>query len=400
MLCFELEYPVGPDSSAKWACLNATLALACLLDQQFHSKAWLFWKNATLSWESFMTRAPSLSSAQALLTMTLYLLGTFHCNPSSSMIPMAVRILSGISPPEDRMSQQFQFVRLVAQGLDLDHAIQAGVPPTELGVVAHTVTPFSPELIGDLNMPFDCYPAFCQLLQLKEDVYRELYSISAQDKADYEVIATVGQLDEQLERWRDDIPEDYRPAHSKSKDAIRHGFCDTVLHLHLSYHNSVLVIHRRSMSYGKPLIDSGSPLTTRTHSAWSLNSRALMSTQLCAEAARATLRLVKYIPKHNPLTRGMMFNYVVFALKLLVTLTVRDPHSPRARADILLMRNLEDVVSSIPAGHDERSIQNLVDYCSHYRDVAERAIDRGLSRKRPREHDKHSREKPAAQYGF
>jgi hypothetical protein len=65
-----------------------------------------------------------------------------------------------------------------------------------------------------------------------------------------------------------------------------------------------LVIHRRSMSYGKPLIDSGSPLTTRTHSAWSSNSRALMSTELCAEAARATLRLVKYIPKHNPLTRG------------------------------------------------------------------------------------------------
>jgi hypothetical protein len=69
MLWFELEYPVGPDSSAKWACVNATLALACLLDQHFHSKAWLFWKNATLSWEAFMTRAPSLISAQALLTM-------------------------------------------------------------------------------------------------------------------------------------------------------------------------------------------------------------------------------------------------------------------------------------------------------------------------------------------
>jgi hypothetical protein len=85
-----------------------------------------------------------------------------------------------------------------------------------------------------------------------------------------------------------------------------------------------------------------------------------------------------------------MFNYVVFALKLLVTLTVRDPHSPRARADILLMRDLEDVVSSIPVGHDERSIRNLIEYCTHYRDTAERAIDRVFSRKMPREHDKQS----------
>ncbi|KAL3440303.1 hypothetical protein BJX65DRAFT_290777 [Aspergillus insuetus] len=383
MLWFELEYPVAPDCEAKWACVNATLALACLLDQHFHSKAWLFWKNATLSWGAFMTRAPSLISAQALLTMTLYLLGTFHCNPSSSMIPMAVRILSGISPPEERMSKQFQFVRMVAQALDLDHAIQAGVPPTEPGAVAHWITPFSPELISDLNMPFDCYPPYCQLLQLKEDVYRELYSISAQDKPDYEVIAAVGQLDSRLEQWRDDIPEAYRPGHSKSRETVEHGVSDTVLHLHLSYYNCVLVIHRRSMCYGMLPDTSSSASTTRAHTAWSSNARALIPTQLCAEAARATLRLVNYIPKHNPLTRGLMFNYVVFALKLLVTLTVQDPCSPRARADIMLMRNLEDAVSSIHIGQEERNIRNLVEYCTHYRDIAQQAIDQSFSRKKP-----------------
>lgn len=69
MLGFELEYPISPESSEKWACLNAALALGCLLDQHSHSKAWLFWKNATLSWEAFITHAPSLLSAQALVAM-------------------------------------------------------------------------------------------------------------------------------------------------------------------------------------------------------------------------------------------------------------------------------------------------------------------------------------------
>jgi hypothetical protein len=92
MLWFELEYPVAPGCEAKWACVNATLALACLLDQHFHSKAWLFWKNATLSWEAFMTRAPSLISAQALLTMvssSIYIICT--------LLPCTHRILDAVS---------------------------------------------------------------------------------------------------------------------------------------------------------------------------------------------------------------------------------------------------------------------------------------------------------------
>ncbi|KAL2807841.1 hypothetical protein BJX63DRAFT_57547 [Aspergillus granulosus] len=382
MLWFELEYPIGPESSAAWACLNATLALACLLDRDSYSKAWLFWKNATLSWESFITHAPSLSSAQALLTMTLYLLGTFHSNPSSAMIPMAIRMLSGISPALDGKSQQFQFVHIASQALDIDHALQAGVPPTQLGAVEYSWDSAIPKANEDPNAPFDCFPAFCRLLELKEEVYRQLYSVSAQRKNDYEAISAVGDLDFQLEQWKSDIPEKYRPGHPTSGDAIKQGISDTVLHLHLSYYNSVLVIHRRSLSYQTFSKRSCSAQTTAP-SVQSANPRALASTHLCAEAARASLRLVKYIPKDNPLTRGVMLHYVVFALKLLVTLTVRDPYCPRARADILLMRNFEDELSVIPAAQEERATRNLIEYCTHFRHVAERAINDVLSRQRP-----------------
>ena len=70
MLWFEQQYPIQPESSAEnWACLNAALALACLLDQDFSSQAWLYWKNAAQSWGAFFTHVPSLVSVQALLTM-------------------------------------------------------------------------------------------------------------------------------------------------------------------------------------------------------------------------------------------------------------------------------------------------------------------------------------------
>ena len=79
-----------------------------------------------------------------------------------------------------------------------------------------------------------------------------------------------------------------------------------------------------------------------------------------------------------------MLNYVIFALKLFVILTVQDPRSPRARADILLMRNLEDTLSAIPLTGEDNSIQKLIKYCAEYRHVAERAINKVLPRKRRR----------------
>ncbi|KAL4863018.1 hypothetical protein BDV12DRAFT_34254 [Aspergillus spectabilis] len=385
MLRFELEYPIRPESSELWACLNATLALACLLDQHFRSKAWLFWKNAMLSWEAFITHAPSLLSAQALLTMTLYLLGTFHSNPSSTMIPMAIRMLSGVSPTSEGMSQQFHMVGMLTRSLDIDHALQAGLPPTELGA-EHSIDPVGFEAIVDPSMPFDCYPAICRLIELKQDIYRDLYSISAQGKTDYEAISIVGQLDARLEQWKDDIPEKYRPGHPKAHETIKQGISDTVLHIHLSYYNCVLVIHRRSFP-NTTWSTAFHVLPTTSQAVRSPNPRVLKSTQLCAEAARATLRLVKYIPKDNPLIRGVMFNYVVFALKLFVILTVQDPRSPRACADILLMRSMEDVLGAIPITGEDRSIQKLIEYCAAYRDVAERAINQVVSRKRHREYD-------------
>lgn len=74
-----------------------------------------------------------------------------------------------------------------------------------------------------------------------------------------------------------------------------------------------------------------------------------------------------------------MLQYAVFALKLLVTHTIQYPSSPRSRADVLLMRNLENVLSTIPVTPNERSTRNLIDYCTHQRDVAERAINDALT---------------------
>jgi hypothetical protein len=169
--------------------------------------------------------------------------------------------------------------------------------------VEHSADPVGFEAIVDPSMPFDCYPAICRLIELKRDIYRDLYSISAQRKSDNEAISIVGQLDARLEEWKNNIPEKYRPSHPKAQDTIKQGMSDTLLHIHLSYYNCVLVIHRRSFP-NTTWSATFHALSITSNTLRSPNPRVLKSTQLCAEAARATLRLVRYIPKDNPLIRG------------------------------------------------------------------------------------------------
>ncbi|KAL2826963.1 hypothetical protein BDW59DRAFT_144459 [Aspergillus cavernicola] len=379
MLRFEQQYPIQPHSSPEeWACLNAVLALACVLDSGLYTKAWLFWKNATLSWEDLFTHAPSLLSAQALLAMTLYLIGTFNHHLSGTMIPMAIRTLRGLAPPtHERVSQQFQLVLMITRALDIDHSLQTGTQPTEQephdflqAISDRAIEAANPSL-------FDCYEAFYGLIYLKEEVYRDLYTVSAHDKADPEVISLVGQLDARLEQWKNSIPEKYRPGHPHATDTLKRGNCSDIVHLHLSYHNCLLVIHRRAAPYTACSMRLD-PLLNTNNSIRSPNPRSLTSSHLCASAARASMRLVKYIPQDNPLIRGAMVNYVIFALKLLVILIVQDPRSARAHADIILMRSIEDFLSSIPVTSGDQNIPNLMQYCARYRQVAEQAITQVL----------------------
>lgn len=177
------------------------------------------------------------------------------------------------------------------------------MPPSSLGLEDsyHTI---STSLVEELNSPlFDCYESFHRLIGLKEDVYRKLYSLSAQDQDDSEIISRVGLLDEQLEQWRNSIPEEYRPGHSNATDALKRRNCVLIVYLHLSYHNCLLTIHRRTIpcTTWSMRVD---PVLSPDFNIRSPNPRALVSADLCTEAARASMRLVKYIPSENALIRG------------------------------------------------------------------------------------------------
>ncbi|KAL3478281.1 hypothetical protein BJX99DRAFT_224571 [Aspergillus californicus] len=375
MLRFERHYPMEPHDTEMWAFLNAVLALACLLDRTSYTDSWLYWKNATLSWESFFSNAPSLMSAQALVAMILYLISTFHSHPSNTMVSLAIRTLRGLAATHESVSQQFTMVLMITRTLDIDHALLAGTPPTDPEPDEYRSLPFMSVLVSSPS--FDCYETFCRLTSLKRSIYRELYSVSAEDKSNAEVIATVSSLDARLEEWKESIPEEFRPDHPKCNESMKRGMSLLIVHLHLAYHNSILTIHRRTIPCTEWSLHL-EPLLSSNRAIRPSNPRFLVSAKLCAGAARSSMRLVKHIPRDNALICGIMSQYILFALKLFTILIVQDPWSSRLTADIGLLRKMEDFLSSICIDGADQSIPKLIAYCARYRELAEKAVEHVL----------------------
>ncbi|RDW92941.1 fungal specific transcription factor domain-containing protein [Aspergillus mulundensis] len=399
MLHFELEYPVQPEPCpAKWACVNAALALAASLDPRLSGQAGLFWKNAMMSWapSSWKRRAfiphrlwwlwyvpHQMDFRNRLLTryQAVYSIGTFQSQTSSTIIPMAIRTLHGLSPTETNGSKHFEIVLVLARSLDIDHALQGGDPPTDLSDGdLYRAMPVQ-EMGTDSIRSFDFYEAFSALTRLKEDVYRELYSVSARKKSDSKVLARVGGLDARLEDWKHTIPEEYRPGRPTAAETIKQGNCVLVVYMHLSYHNCLLAIHRRTASFTAASLRLDSSLKMG-NAIRSLNTRALISSRLCAEASRATLQLVRFIPVGSQLACGLIISHIVFALKLFAVTIVQDPSSPRVQFDLRLIRNVEAFLSQLPISAGDKGISKLREYCERYREVTENAMKQGAIQKR------------------
>ncbi|KAF9895077.1 hypothetical protein FE257_004706 [Aspergillus nanangensis] len=307
MTRFEEEYPVQPEiSPAWWACINATLALACMIEDELSPNAWMYWKNCTLSLDGFFIQPPQLLSAQALLAMTLYLHGTFSAKPSDSLVSFAIRILHGLDFAEGQSQKStdvYKRILTLCYIQDIDYSLRCGTPPArtlDLTFLDDLTNGNAPPNINENMTSFNVYSSVCGLTSIKTQVYHDLYSTIGSNKSDAEVIAAVGRLDSQLQHWKNNIPDEYRPESTNADRGIRQDPHLNVLYLHFSYYHCLLTIHRRGIASAtwEMQLDPGGGQMAST------NPRALRSRQLCVAAARASLDLVGYIPRDHVLCAG------------------------------------------------------------------------------------------------
>ncbi|KAF2229799.1 hypothetical protein EV356DRAFT_493112 [Viridothelium virens] len=409
----EKHYSRDPyEGSGWWASLNVALAIAHrlrvmsnLVPQQEDQKAWGYLKNALAVQTELTIRNTDLLSVQALLGMALFLQGTPNPQPSFFLVAAAIRLSHSIglhkrgsgfnlNPVE---IEQRKRVFWIAYMLDRDICLRSGRPPIQDDDDMNVDLPSEDPDDNIGNIPLadgkgkvNLFRLMCTFAVIESKVYKQLYSVKASKQSDGELLNTIGELDRELEEWKDGIPLDFRPEHE-----IKASHTPLILHvvvLHFAYYNCLTTIHRMSVHHGY-WTSRLSNYAIKGLNARPLNPRVFSSAALCVSAARASIHLIKYIPQGDYDCVWLILYYPVSALVTLFANILQNPQEPRARSDLRLMNLVVSFLSMLcteDAQHENASVRRMLSVCSEFERIAKVVLDRGdrehgARRKRSRE---------------
>lgn len=400
------QYSNDPyESTGWWACINVALALAYRLrvmsnvvPQEDDQKAWLHLKNAMAVMTELMLRNADLLSVQALLGCALFMSGTANPQPTFLLVSAALRLSHSIGLHKKVTSfnlhpveaEQRKRVFWIAYMLDKDNCIRSGRPPAQddddMNVELPSEEP--PDNVGNIPLSdgkgkINLFRAMCEFAIISSKVYKKLYSVEASKQSDGELLNTIGDLDKELEEWKDRIPIDFRPEHE-----IKASHTPLVLHivvLHFSYYNCLTTIHRMSIHHGywtSRLSDYAvSGLNARP-----LNPRVFSSAALCVQAARASIHLIKYIPQGDFACVWLILYYPVSALVTIFANILQNPQDARARADCKLMDLVVNFLTNVVTEDGTGTFKRMLTVCQEFARIARLSLEKsekeGNKRKR------------------
>ncbi|KAH7318516.1 fungal-specific transcription factor domain-containing protein [Stachybotrys elegans] len=392
----ERQYSSDPyQGSGWWASLNCALAIAYrlrvmsnLVPAAEDEKAWGHIKNAMGVFTELTMRNTDLLSVQGLLGMALFMQGTPNPQPSFVLISSAVRLAHTIGLHKRGTGfnlnpieiEQRRRVFWIAYILDKDLSIRSGRPPAQDDDDMNVELPDADPADNIGNIPLadgkgkmNLFRVMCEFAVIESNVYRRLYSTKATKQSDGELLNTIGELDEQLEEWKDRIPIDFRPEHE-----IKASHTPLILHivmLHFTYYNCLTTIHRMSVHRGY-WTSRLSNYAIQGLNARPLNPRIYSSAALSTAAARASISLLKYIPQGDFSCVWMILYFPVSALVTLFGNILENPLDSRAKSDTKLMNLVVVFLSMLGQEAEQGGVHRMLGICAEFERVAKVVIDR------------------------
>jgi hypothetical protein len=295
------------DGSGWWASLNVALALAYILRKMSNSqhnddeqKAWSFMKNALGVLSELTVRNTDLQSVQALLGMAHFMQTTSNPQLSLSLSSAAIRVshsiglhrenlLLNLSPVESEVRKRVFWVGYI---LDQDTSLRSGRPAAQDDSDMDMSLPDEnpSDGVGDISLSSgtgkcNIFRFYCELALIQSKVHKMLYSVKASAYTSEETRDITAVLNCEMEKWKDRLPQEFRPGHviKTTKNLLLWH----VVMLHFLYHNCVMMANRSRDS----LRSTVEPDTTNPRVSSSMVSRI--------NAARSTISLLTQIPKEN-----------------------------------------------------------------------------------------------------
>lgn len=254
-----------------------------------------------------MQEPASLEGAQAVTLLTLYEVSSGNmraCNHFGALAARLIFMLGGNlvdsrTYPEAELGrkkqQQLRNLFWIAYTMDKDIALRTGQPPTIADENCDLSLPqgYLEAAFGhpeDENVAYSqpVFPFDLRLSIIKSRTHSALYSISALQKTDADLLKSIRELDDELEAWRLSVPSCWRPSMSFTPDAVDPNVSMHSVMLRLNYYLCMSLIHSAS-SRCKAWRQGNHGMMDGVNSSLALSVEASRSTLCYLEAAQHVL---------------------------------------------------------------------------------------------------------------
>ncbi|RAH77307.1 hypothetical protein BO86DRAFT_383092 [Aspergillus japonicus CBS 114.51] len=336
------------DDAARWASINILLSLAyeyrfsnCQKSEKDRERAWLYYKNAMSVFVELSLRRTDLLSIQALLGMALFLRGNSGTQSSLPIITAAVQachrmgLHRNIARPHLSPTEQEQRRRVfwVAYILDQSTCIRAGSSPIQNHEdfdVDFPADNTEDAFVTSSHNSF--FRQLCKITVVKSRMYSKLYSTKAlEHKSPAVIFQDIRELHSELEEWKNANPFECRLKKRGTGQDFLLGFASAGLQF--VYYNTMLMIHRLPVLLHFGCMDHiarGHPMDDYDL----ILSEATVSSEICVQAARDTLKLVNNLPWGDIAWIWSLLYYVFLAVMNIFVNILKNPQHPKAKEDL------------------------------------------------------------------
>ncbi|TVY27994.1 Fusaridione A cluster transcription factor [Lachnellula hyalina] len=293
--------------------------------------------NAMSVMPSLLLQQPNELSIGALLSMAMYFLFYFENEIAVSILGSVMQqmLLSGyhISRrlPAVSETQWLHRRRLFwhAYCFDNDLALRLGKPPiindSQIVDLPDEISIDGRDMRSFNGQSFNFLRASVSMAKLQNKTYTLLYSDKRASQPAEELYASIDELDEKLQGWKENIPEIYKPQNLLSHSDYSPLICITVLHY--TYYQLTIAIHAvvfGGIGSNRCVSDAAPP------------ERIMSSVALCVGAARASISLLNYHDNTHPFT-VFLINHVSWSVDILFMNILHNKASPRVYEDLELL---------------------------------------------------------------
>ncbi|KAF5010256.1 hypothetical protein FDECE_3574 [Fusarium decemcellulare] len=360
----ELLTPKETDDSvdrvARMSMANSSLALAFQWKAanfafgELSPLAWAYFKSAVSTCTLLLFSGSSTLSYEAMLMMTMFMQGTADMHIASHINTFAVRACQTYEASHadqvysERSEQRLRAFWALAS-LDIDLALRTGIPPgMSDGDIAKDLPSERPlDSVGNLEVPgsddiVNVVRLRAELTKIQFRVYRQLRCNTAKlSSSSCEELSTrVTHLNQDLEHWQKAIPMAFQP--NEEDLSADSSLPLPIILMNLTFHDLRMKV--------QALVNADSQ-------------------EECAASARATIRLMKYLPTKQFTALWRILVYPVSAVLVLLAAISNEPVGPGAGPNLSALRELSYFLNDMCRKEDCEMIK-LLAWCTRIEGVA------------------------------